>query len=142
MLLGIVFAKINLGGMMTPEEFASEGVKVLVVIACALLTGMVVSGLLPALESLFALTTSISWLEMSDLNHKLLRKLQLEAPGTYHHSMVVATLAESAAEEVGANASMCRVCSYFHDIGKLNKPEAARLQPFRSAAHKQSQPGP
>jgi putative nucleotidyltransferase with HDIG domain len=79
--------------------------------------------LLPALESIFTITTDISWLELSDLNHKLLRKLQLETPGTYHHSMVVATLAESAAEDIGANASMCRVCSYFHDIGKLKKPE-------------------
>jgi len=87
-----------------------------------MLTGMVVSGLLPILESLFNITTDISWLEMSDLNHKLLRRLQLEAPGTYHHSMVVASLAESAAEKIGANAAMCRVCSYFHDIGKLKKP--------------------
>lgn len=123
LLLAMAFAKINLAEITTQEGFASEGVKVLVVLASGLLTGMVVSGLLPALESIFSLTTDISWLEMSDLNHKLLRKLQLEAPGTYHHSMVVATLAESAAEEVGANASMCRVCSYFHDIGKLSKPE-------------------
>ncbi len=123
LLLAITFDKISLTEIMTPYGFADEASKVLVVLAGGLLTGMVVSGLLPALESLFKLTTNISWLEMSDLNHKLLRKLQLEAPGTYHHSMVVATLAESAAEEVGANASMCRVCSYFHDIGKLKKPE-------------------
>lgn len=123
LLLAVVFAKIDITQMTTQEGIKVEGVKVLVVLAGGLLTGMVVSGLLPALESLFLITTSISWLEMSDLNHKLLRKLQLEAPGTYHHSMVVATLAESAAEEVGANAAMCRVCSYFHDIGKLPKPE-------------------
>ncbi|MFK7909522.1 MAG: HD family phosphohydrolase [Akkermansiaceae bacterium] len=123
LLLAMAFAKINLAGINSQEELAAEGIKVLVILGCGLLTGMVVSGLLPALESLFSLTTNISWLEMSDLNHKLLRKLQLEAPGTYHHSMVVATLAESAAEKVGANASMCRVCSYFHDIGKLKKPE-------------------
>ena len=123
LLLAITFDKISLVDITTHKGFAFEGTKVLVVLACGLLTGMVVSGVLPVLESLFSLTTNISWLEMSDLNHKLLRKLQLEAPGTYHHSMVVATLAESAAEEVGANASMCRVCSYFHDIGKLSKPE-------------------
>ncbi|MBT8036766.1 MAG: HDIG domain-containing protein [Verrucomicrobiae bacterium] len=123
-LLALVFDKIDLALLTSSKEGVSvEGSKMAVVLMGGMLTGMVVSGLLPALESLFAITTNISWLEMSDLNHKLLRKLQLEAPGTYHHSMVVATLAESAAEEIGANAAMCRVCSYFHDIGKLNKPE-------------------
>ena len=123
-LLALVFDKIDLALLTSSSEGVSvEGSKIVIVLVSGLLTGMVVSGLLPALESLFTITTNISWLEMSDLNHKLLRKLQLEAPGTYHHSMVVATLAESAAEEIGANAAMCRVCSYFHDIGKLNKPE-------------------
>ena len=122
-LLAVVFDKIHLFQITSPENFTMEGLKIAVVIIAGMLTGMVVSGLLPALESMFNITTSISWLEMSDLNHKLLRRLQLEAPGSYHHSMVVATLAESAAEEIGANASMCRVCSYFHDIGKLKKPE-------------------
>jgi putative nucleotidyltransferase with HDIG domain len=60
---------------------------------------------------------------LSDLNHPLLRRLTMQAPGTYHHSLVVANLAEEAAEAIGANAAMCRVCSYFHDIGKLVKPE-------------------
>jgi putative nucleotidyltransferase with HDIG domain len=69
------------------------------------------------------LTTDISWLEAADLNHPLLRRLTIEAPGTYHHSLVVANLAESAAEVIGANPTMCRVCAYFHDIGKLVKPE-------------------
>jgi putative nucleotidyltransferase with HDIG domain len=86
-------------------------------------TAVLVSGLLPALESIFHITTDISWLEMADLNHPLLRRMSLEAPGTYHHSLAVANLAEAAAESVGANATICRVCSYFHDIGKLVKPE-------------------
>ena len=122
-VLALVFEKIDLFNITTAGAATDEVIKLVVVILEGLLIGMVVSGLLPALESIFRITTSISWLEMSDLNHKLLRKLQLEAPGSYHHSMVVATLAESAAESVGANASMCRVCSYFHDIGKLSKPE-------------------
>jgi putative nucleotidyltransferase with HDIG domain len=75
------------------------------------------------LEQLFQITTDISWLEASDLNHPLLRRMTIEAPGTYHHSLVVANLAESAAEAIGANATLCRVCSYFHDVGKLVKPE-------------------
>jgi putative nucleotidyltransferase with HDIG domain len=75
------------------------------------------------LEHLFRVTTDISWLESSDLNHPLLRRMTIEAPGTYHHSLVVANLAEAAAESIRANATLCRVCSYFHDIGKLVKPE-------------------
>ena len=87
-----------------------------------LLTGVLVSGALPLLEQLFRITTDISWLEMSDLNHPLLKRLSLEAPGTYHHSLAVANLSEAAAEVVGANPTICRVASYFHDIGKVVKP--------------------
>lgn len=86
-------------------------------------TAVIVSGILPILEPLFKITTDISWLEMSDLNHPLLRRMSMEAPGTYHHSLAVANLAEAAAEAVGANPTICRVCSYFHDIGKLVKPD-------------------
>eukprot|EP00903_Cladosiphon_okamuranus_P004159 g4157.t1 len=85
-------------------------------------TAMLISGFLPMFEHSFHLTTDISWLELSDLNHRLLKKMQLEAPGTFHHSLVVAALSEAAAESIGANAPMCRVCSYFHDVGKLKKP--------------------
>jgi putative nucleotidyltransferase with HDIG domain len=88
----------------------------------AVFTALLISGLLPLFEGTFHLTTDISWLELSDLNHRLLRQMQLEAPGTFHHSLVVAALAEAAAEKIGANAPMCRVCSYFHDVGKLKKP--------------------
>src|SRR5256885_8339697 len=75
------------------------------------------------LENLFQITTDISWLEASDLNHPLLRRMTIEAPGTYHHSLVVANLAEAPAEAIGANATRCLVCSHFHDVGKLIKPE-------------------
>ena len=95
----------------------------LVAIGGAILTAFVVSGALPVFESLFRVTTDISWLELGDLNHPLLKRMMIEAPGTYQHSLVVANLAESAAETIGANAAMARVCSYFHDIGKLVKPE-------------------
>lgn len=98
-------------------------INALVAITCSIIISMIIGGFLPILESAFAITTNISWLELSDLNHKLLKRMQLEAPGTFHHSLVMASLAESAAESVGANASMCRVCAYFHDIGKLKKPE-------------------
>ena len=78
--------------------------------------------ILPMLEHTFAITTDISLLEFSDLGHPLLQRLALEAPGTYHHSLVVANLAQAAAESIGANGLEARVCSYFHDIGKLTKP--------------------
>jgi rRNA maturation RNase YbeY len=78
---------------------------------------------LPVVEHLFGLTSDITLLELSDLNRPLLRRLQLEAPGTYHHSMVVGNLAERGAEAVGANSLLARVSAYYHDIGKLAKPE-------------------
>ena len=92
-------------------------------IATGIGTAVVVSGILPMLEHIFKITTEISWLEMSDLNHPLLKRLSLEAPGTYHHSLAVANLAEAAAEVVNANPTICRVASYFHDIGKVVKPQ-------------------
>jgi putative nucleotidyltransferase with HDIG domain len=79
--------------------------------------------LLPLVEHAFALTSDITLLELSDLNRPLLKRLQLEAPGTYHHSMVVGSLAEAAAEKIGANSLLARVMAYYHDIGKLSKPE-------------------
>jgi len=72
-------------------------------------------------ENLFDKTTSVSLLELSDLNHPLLKRLIIEAPGTYHHSLVVSNLAESASEAIGANSLLARVGSYFHDIGKIEK---------------------
>lgn len=99
------------------------GTQSLAAIGAGVLTAMLVGGALPALENCFSITTDISWLEMADLNHPLLKRMTMEAPGTYHHSLVVASLAETAAEAIEANATMTRVCAYFHDIGKLVKPE-------------------
>lgn len=92
-------------------------------ILIGILTASVASIALPVLEAMFRITTAISWIELSDLNHPLLKRMTIEAPGTYHHSLVVARLSEAAAETIGANESMCRVAAYFHDIGKLNKPQ-------------------
>ncbi len=79
--------------------------------------------LLPILEHIFGLVTDITLLELSDLNHPLLRRMVIEAPGTYHHSLVVSSLAESACEAIGANSLLARVGGYFHDIGKMEKAE-------------------
>ncbi|MBP1594978.1 MAG: rane-associated metal-dependent phosphohydrolase, HDc [Acidobacteria bacterium] len=83
----------------------------------------VASMLLPTLESLFRITTDIRLLELSNLNAPMLRRLAVEAPGTYHHSLMVATLGEAAAEAVGANSLIVRVGAYYHDLGKVLKPE-------------------
>jgi hypothetical protein len=88
-----------------------------------ILTSTIVSMLLPALESLFKITTDIRLLELSNLNAPILRRLSVEAPGTYHHSLMVGTLAESAAEAIGANPLLVRVAAYYHDLGKMLKPE-------------------
>jgi len=87
-----------------------------------ILTGVGVVGLLPVLESLFKRTTDITLLELTDYNHPLLRQMQLEAPGTYHHSLVVAQLSENAANAIGANPLVARVCALFHDVGKTLNP--------------------
>lgn len=125
LLVDVAFAKIAIPGWDFVEgtgwkEFGQASI---FAILTGVLTGLFVGGVLPLLEGAFGLTTDISWLELSDLNHPLLRQMQLEAPGTFHHSLVVASLSESAAEAIGANAIMCRVCAYFHDIGKMKKPE-------------------
>ncbi|MGD9873115.1 MAG: HD family phosphohydrolase [Kiritimatiellia bacterium] len=79
--------------------------------------------LIPLFEVLFNITTDIRLLELTDLGNPLLQRLSIEAPGTYHHSMMVANLAHAAAQEIGARALLVRVGAYFHDIGKLTKPE-------------------
>jgi putative nucleotidyltransferase with HDIG domain len=80
-------------------------------------------GLLPLFETTFKLTTDITLLELSDLNRPLLKRLAIDAPGTYHHSIMIGTLAEDAAKAIGANSLLARVGSYYHDIGKMLKPE-------------------
>jgi putative nucleotidyltransferase with HDIG domain len=81
------------------------------------------TGLLPIFESLFHITTDITLLELSDLNRPLLRELAIRAPGTYTHSLIMANLSEAAAEAIGANPLLARVGCYYHDIGKMLKPE-------------------
>lgn len=79
--------------------------------------------LIPFFEYTFKMTTDVRLLELSEMGHPLLERMALEAPGTYHHSLMVANLASSAATEVGANDLLVRVCAYYHDIGKMVKPE-------------------
>jgi len=92
-------------------------------IASGVLSGFIVMGLLPVFEYFFKVPTNISLLELSDLNHPLLRRLAMEAPGTYHHSTMVGNLAEAACDSIGANSLLARVGAYYHDIGKISKAE-------------------
>ncbi|MDD3364418.1 MAG: HDIG domain-containing protein [Syntrophomonas sp.] len=88
-----------------------------------ILSAVLMIGALPYLESGFSITSMIKLLELSNPNHDLLKKLMLEAPGTYHHSLMVGNLAEASAESIGANPLLVRVGAYYHDIGKIKRSE-------------------
>lgn len=88
-----------------------------------LAAAFIVEGILPAIERAFRLSTGMTLLEWCDASKRLLRMMAADAPGTYNHSLLVGALAESAAEAVGANGLLARAGAYYHDIGKLNKPE-------------------
>ncbi|HHV61147.1 MAG TPA: HDIG domain-containing protein [Firmicutes bacterium] len=87
-----------------------------------LLSTIFAIGLLPFFENMFHITSAIKLLELSNPNQPLLRRLLIEAPGTYHHSIIVGNLAEAAAEMVGGDSLLVRVGSYYHDVGKLKRP--------------------
>lgn len=87
-----------------------------------MLAAILAIGILPVIESIFDIITPVKLLELSNPNQPLLKKLLYEAPGTYHHSILVANLSEAAAEEIGANALLARVGAYYHDIGKIKRP--------------------
>lgn len=87
------------------------------------LLAVIINGVMPMLESLFRISTHITWLEWADMNHPLLKKLQITAPGTFHHSLYVQRLAEAAAEAIGADVTRAGVCGLYHDIGKVKNPQ-------------------
>ncbi|MFH0763094.1 MAG: HDIG domain-containing metalloprotein [Candidatus Omnitrophota bacterium] len=86
-------------------------------------SSIIVIGVLPVFEWLFKRVTNISLLELADFGHPLLQRLVMEAPGTHHHSLIVGNLSDAAASSIGANALLARIGAYYHDIGKLQKPE-------------------
>ncbi|NLM96621.1 MAG: HDIG domain-containing protein [Halanaerobiaceae bacterium] len=93
-----------------------------IALANGVLVAIFANGLLPYLENIFGLTSSVKFLELSNPSHPLLSRMVFEAPGTYNHSLVVANLAETAANNIGADSLLARVGSYYHDIGKLRRP--------------------
>jgi putative nucleotidyltransferase with HDIG domain len=89
----------------------------------ASLAGLLIQSLLPLIEKLFHIATSMTLLDYSDANQPLLKMLAMEAPGTFSHSLLIGSIAEAAAEAIGCNGLLCRVGAYYHDIGKINKPK-------------------
>lgn len=87
-----------------------------------LVAGILTAGIVPLIEIAFDYTTDITLLELAQLDRPIMRRLMIEAPGTYHHSVIVGSLVEAAATEIGANPLLAKVCGYYHDIGKIKKP--------------------
>lgn len=127
-IAGLQLGLINLALASTASIYAGsyDGIKLLWDWAMAFSGGItcaiVTVGIAPLLEMTFRYTTDISLLELANLDRPILRRLMIEAPGTYHHSVIVGSLVEAAATEIGANPLLARVCGYYHDIGKVKKP--------------------
>ena len=124
---GLVAAVANLAMLVAMELMTSSAMDGLANSAAWAMGGGMVSGLMalalqPVFETTFNLATPSKLLELANPNQPLLRRLLLEAPGTYHHSIIVANLSEAAAERIGANPLLARTGAYFHDVGKLKRP--------------------
>lgn len=111
---------LNLIGSNNTDVLLLDGVYAL---GSGLFAGVLAIGTLPIWEAVFQVSTPTKLLELSNPNHPLLKRLTLEAPGTYHHSILTANLAEAGADAIGANALLCRVGAYYHDVGKLKGPK-------------------
>lgn len=109
-------------GILISNDLKDVLIKCAMAFAGGILSGILATGIMPFLESTFNEVTVFKLLELSNPNNPLLKRLIMEAPGTYHHSVMVANIAEVAAEEVGANAVLTRVGAYYHDVGKLQRP--------------------
>lgn len=109
-------------GMISSSNLKENLIQTGFTIISVMIAGILSVGLLPFYESIFDVVTNIKLLELSNPNQPLMKKLLMEAPGTYHHSMMVANLAEAATEVVGGNPVIARVGAYYHDIGKTKRP--------------------
>lgn len=127
LLAGISMAIVNLlamiaVGLLTNNEWQTIMRNAAWTAGGAILASILCMGAQPILEAVFNLVTPFKLVELSNPNHPLMRRLLVETPGTYHHSIMVANLAEAAAEAIGADALLSRVGAYYHDIGKLKRP--------------------
>lgn len=111
---------------MAVRDDATDWSQVFLVAGChgsfSFAVGLLIQSFLPLIEKLFRIATSMTLLDYSDANQPLLKKLAMEAPGTFSHSLMIGSIAEAAAESIGRNGLLCRVGSYYHDIGKIHKP--------------------
>lgn len=114
----IMVGVLAICGAQTKEIFVSSAW----MLAGGVLCGIIATGLLPVFENVFDIATDARLNELMNNNNPLLKRLMIEAPGTYHHSLIVGVLAEGAAEIVGANALLCKTAAYYHDVGKLTSP--------------------
>ena len=122
-MAGLVGAVLALGiGFASQTGVVASTYHAVASFVVGILTGGLALAALPAVENGFKVATDATLFELTDFNHPLLRRMQVEAPGTYHHSLMVANLAENAALAVDANPTLCRACSLFHDIGKMAQP--------------------
>lgn len=125
---GLVVGAVNMGTILCLSLLSGDPLAIRTLIQLVMgilggvLSGFIVSGLVPLFEYVFGYTTDIKLLELGNLNQPIFQELLLMAPGTYHHSVIVASLVEAAAEEIGANALLAKVSAYYHDIGKIKKP--------------------
>ena len=117
-LLVILCLKIKLGGFFDWQPLTGD---LILGFSSGILSGIIATGVVPLIEVMFSYTTDIKLLELGNLNHPLLKELIMEAPGTYHHSILTGSLVEAAAESIGANPLLAKVGAYYHDIGKMKK---------------------
>lgn len=121
---GIINVLVIVGFNTTEGNLLSLGslLKLILGFSGGLLSGVMVAGIAPLFESVFGYTTDIRLMELANLNQPILQRMIMESPGTYHHSIIVASLVEAAAEAIHANPLIAKVSAYYHDIGKMNKP--------------------
>jgi putative nucleotidyltransferase with HDIG domain len=125
LLVGLTnFLLISFQGMITARIFAVDILfGLLMGLAGGAVAGIIVVGITPVVESIFGYTTDIKLLELANLDQPILKDMLLKAPGTYHHSMIVGNLAETGARAITVNPLLARVSAYYHDIGKITKPQ-------------------
>lgn len=124
---GLMLAAANAAALLCIMAIKGGPVDIPVIVMTGVLNGFLTAvlaiGIAPVLESVFQYTTDIKLLELSRMDHHLLKELAIKAPGTYHHSLIIGTLAEAAAESINANPLLARVGAYYHDIGKMKMPQ-------------------
>ena len=118
----ILFISFYLLMTQSAYDLSELGFYLIAAIASGILSGALTIGLMPFFESAFGLLSDMKLIELSNPNHPLLKKVLIETPGTYHHSVMVANLSDAACEAIGANGLLARVGSYYHDIGKTMRP--------------------